>query len=273
MALVLIDRYGQTHSGSSELPGNAEQDGFIRLSLPPAPTFLSFDPSQTSFRAFATTGAILKAANPDRIAVRISGDQAEYRIAGSASEASSILYQALRRAKRVGAFQADRRSVEEQDLEPSYRLLLGLWRDTGGRIDAETRSQQLHEIMSGKFLSVQERTPGDLLEFTSIGKASNVYKDKSWLLQSSGMLVENQPDMKYGLWVQEGYRAAMQQQEPQVDDVDALVYDPFQQKYRRHKYRRMLLPIRGPHDQPMLLSAPIPRSFVEVDIEVANKSS
>src|SRR5690606_12999560 len=90
-------------------------------------------------------------------------------------------------------------------------------------------------------------------------------KYETWRTCAVGAPVEEQPDRTYGRWVAETYAEAIAADQPQVQDIDAIVRWPHAGRTRL-RYRRLLLPLKDSDGGRLLLSASLMDNRVDLRV-------
>lgn len=89
---------------------------------------------------------------------------------------------------------------------------------------------------------------------------------ETWRTCAVGAPIEEQPDRDYGHWVAAAYRAALDADRPMIAEVDTVVRWPHAGR-QRLRYQRVLVPLHGAGDPPMLLGGSLLDN--RIDLRVA----
>ena len=131
------------------------------------------------------------------------------------------------------------------DLAPAspLRAMLNAWSECSGKYDRE----RLHRLLNKALMAdscwwrPMAQSPGLLVK--EIGPGLNNHAGV-WLSRIRGLRVEDQPDYAYGKWVASLYREVLQQPDPSLHDVDAVIRWPHQPRVS-YRYQRLVVPFEA----------------------------
>jgi hypothetical protein len=129
--------------------------------------------------------------------------------------------------------------------------LFGLWRSEGGRFSAKVAEYLQETGLSQRTLLLTRNDQTKDLHVIQSGNGFSVYDDYSYS-SSVGRNLLDQPDRNYALWAAGFYNAAMDDGDPLIGDVDAIVEQSGHDD-RRRRYQRLILRWQN-GDGSMLLS-------------------
>ena len=138
---------------------------------------------------------------------------------------------------------------------------LQLWRDVSGVWGTRARMSSLRKILRDRFVLYENRAETEFV-FKEFGDGMPECA-RSWLRASLGSRVEDHPDSQYGQSCAVSYQRVIERFEPELHDVDAVVWWPQHGKLRR-RYKRLLLPFRDHSRCRLLLSATIEDSSINM---------
>ncbi|MGE3064986.1 MAG: hypothetical protein AB7K67_05345 [Hyphomicrobiaceae bacterium] len=144
-------------------------------------------------------------------------------------------------------------TVDMLDIASPLRALLGAWHDSKGRLDRERINRLLETGVNGRFVVVESGPAMPGLTIREVGPGLGKSAEY-WLSRTIGLRVEDQPDYAYGKWVAKLYRDVLKTGAPGLEEVDAVIAWP-QQERRGYRYRRLILPYRTDTDSTTLLGA------------------
>jgi hypothetical protein len=182
---------------------------------------------------------------PRRVALTLFSDTSDTwqtEIVGSVDDATARI-EALSLKSRGGL---TKEPLDFSAIDRSRRLrfhtLLGAWRQCGGAI--ETLPTALLQRADAADRSVTVKlVPDGRMAIVEYGPGFSLY-GASWHENALGRTLDDQPDRRYGAWLQDDYRRAIDSFTPQFDYVDVTVAVTPDRK-RRLVYERLVLPWRG----------------------------
>jgi hypothetical protein len=149
-------------------------------------------------------------------------------------------------------FRRRRLSVHElAENETLYRVLEQS-KTLGDTIDVQELGQQLSGLVANRVIILEAAPASSKLVIRYLGQGFSVFSPR-WVANAIGREMEEQPDVRYGQWSAEPYRAARASTVPVIDDIDAVVVDPYTGASRRSRYRRLIVPIARRHGRSLLL--------------------
>jgi hypothetical protein len=146
--------------------------------------------------------------------------------------------------------------------------LLSLYCDQPTRVDPANWGPALERFVNGRFLLAEIAPEATRSVLRSVGHGFGAF-DVAWTARSSGMQLDEQPDIEYGEWLDECYRDVAEANEPATDEVEAIIFSR-RFGFRRFTYRRLMLPFRK-RERAFLLSASVPDRSISLGADSAFK--
>jgi hypothetical protein len=205
---------------------------------------------------------------PERVGISFVDRPAMEQIVGDWSRALSVLDVSAGEAQDNLGELFLRRSRQLAELKPRDPLarLFGRWRARSGAVDLDDLPTVVGRSLRKRHVVLEPPSGSGPLRLRSFGGGFPTY-GTAWHQRGNAMSVEHHPDYRYGKWVNKLYRDALDQREPMLDDIDALIARP-QLGRERFRYRRLMLPIRGRDGTLRLLGA----SVFDADIDLRLKA-
>lgn len=227
---------------------------------------VKIQPDRITAKAEATLYMKLAGQSIRRVLVTlISGGEISSHIYRSSVEAINGIVAAVaeKRNKRVRRFAKQPVNLRSLERFPALGQLLDYYRSAGSMMEPSRLQAMAAETLQGRFLIV-ERGNDDALRIEALGSGYPGF-DIQWSARSQGTRIEDQPDLEYGAWLGQGYRAALVEKAPQIEVVDAIVYRPRLGR-RRFGYRRLVLPYQAPTGGQHVLSVSVTDAGVDLGV-------
>lgn len=142
--------------------------------------------------------------------------------------------------------------------------LFTLWRSLGG-IYSEPIESYLQRTGLGTRTVVLTTVGENDMRVVYGGGGFSVYDTFSFE-QTVGRSIADQPDKAYGRWVAQSYLACRQSDEPQIDDIDAIVEQPGHDP-RRRRYQRLILRWQRPNGQTILTGSSVLKPNISIPLD------
>ena len=97
--------------------------------------------------------------------------------------------------------------------------------------------------------------PDNVMQVEAVGEGY-VGLDENWARSQAPRPIRELPDLRYGAWLDDGYRQILAQGNPQREVVDAVVFHPRRGRHR-YAYRRLVLPFTDPAGSSYLFSTSV----------------
>lgn len=279
MSLQLIDDHGQEWSGGSRKLREAFDSpysggefvdyavtnlGFVAIHGYGSSCQVRLRPSLITDVCWRAVRRWLSGASAERVVVTWfesewayelirNGDSAVRRIEGLIATAGSA---------RPADFLS--RSIPVDELHPTSPLgeIVRNWPEYAVPSGQQALMQLLQATLGSRYIVVKRSETRDKIVFKEVG-AGLFSEYETWRNCAIGAPMEEMPDRAYGRWAARCYDNALQTNQPQIDDVDAIVRWPHAGRMRL-RYKRVIVPINTATDSPMLLGG----SFIDGTIDL-----
>ncbi len=278
MSLLLIDDQGEVWDGQSRklrqsfdspYSGGEFSDyavanlGFVALNIYGASCQIRLRPSVVSERAYRTLVGWLERSHNERVVLThldCNWSNELLRAGQSIQRRLDDLMAGAHRAK-PNDFLSRRLTAEDLPAGP-LRDILENWPSLGVPAGQQALMHLVGLALGQRHLMVKQGTGHEKLVFHSFG--AELFSDyDTWRSCAVGAPIEEMPDRSYGRQVSPGYYDAMAENAPRVEEVDAIIRWPRDGRSRL-RYKRLIVPLAGPADSPLLIGGSILDSRIDL---------
>jgi hypothetical protein len=228
--------------------------GFIEISRIGGAHRIRLCPQAVSKMALVKLFQFFAERQPARVAVSFDDDEAMDCILGNWVQALTFL------DRRISVQQeglGERFLYRQGDLAELKRRdplshLLARWRERGGRAELSEVTALAGRSLRRRYVVAEPSASGHALELRASG-GGFATSDVGCI---EPMKLTHHPDYRYGQWVNQRYRSALELGGPVLGEVDALISRPHS-GVERFRYRHLLVPIRSSDGALRLLGAPV----------------
>lgn len=163
---------------------------------------------------------------------------------------------------------SDYLSQTTTDCQHTGRAAIGSILTDWPRLSQPNRQHELLRLLQSAFgnryVVVKKDTGAGRLVFQELGEGLFTHYE-TWRTCAIGAPVEELPDRSYGRWIAATYRDAIEARQPTLENVDAIVRWPHAGRARL-RYQRLLVPIQGTSETPLLLSASLMDNRIDLRV-------
>jgi hypothetical protein len=229
-------------------------------------------PEKTSSGALSETLYLLAEARIRRSAVSCFGTQWEHRLFATTQCAAEFLA-----TLSIAISTEKQNDFQRREIDPDLltqgcdlHILLERWRNFNTNITLQELVNELPPLLRDRAIILEASGRNSRLVIRHVGRGFRIF-DPRWVARAPGQDIEDQPDFRYGLWAALSYRKSLQSGLPTIDDVDAIVDNPYTQTRNRGRYRRLIVPIARPDGSKLLLGCSTLDSTIDLRREAGRK--
>ncbi len=261
MSLQLIDDQGQVWDGSSRQLRHAYDSpysggefsdyavvnlGFIATNVYGHSAQIRLRPNFTADAAFDSLYRWLLSRRFDRVVITWLGDGWKNEMLRSNQAALIRLDDLIEVAKRHRPedFLSTNISKEEIHRDPALSSVMNKWTNAIGDDGPKSVHSAINSVLGNRYIILQQDNTGQRLLYKELGDGLFTDYD-TWRTCAVGAPMEEMPDRTYGRWAAGCYLDALNEMQPRIENVDAIVQWPRSGRTRM-RYRRLILPLTTP---------------------------
>lgn len=279
LSLVLIDDQGTCWNGHSRelraafdspYSGGEFVDyavinlGFIAINVYGNSFQLRLRPSLVKPRAVTALANRLEAARVERVVLTWFGSDWSNELIASHDATMKRITELVRAGQNSNPadFLVREADPTASHLNPAIGQILSNWQRLGTPNGQHQLMSLLQATFGDRYVVVKRDQKINAIVFHELGEGL-FSKYETWRSCAVGAPVEEQPDRTYGRWIAGTYMDAINSGQPRLEDIDAIVRWPHAGRTRL-RYKRLLVPLKRPGQETMLLSASLMDNRVDL---------
>jgi hypothetical protein len=270
--LLLIDDFGELRSDRSEVVRTSfastyisgrvsnylvKNLGFAAINFFGSSCEVRLRPAIATDRCLASLMRFLLIRRIERIVLNHFTDDWNLELTGNIEAFERRVNELVRRERRtqINDFLAEPRPVDVVHSDTTFKGILDSWNEFGRNAGKATMSRLLKTVTDGRYAIIRHDPSEDSFRIAELGGGYLSFSPR-FRTQCRGTDLAAQPDAEYGKFVADAYRRSLQQSEPIIEDVDAIIATHDMGR-RRIRYRRLVLSRPGINGENWIVSSSI----------------